>query len=80
MRLVVPIFTILALAIQALSFQTSSESVNPFNQFMSPSGGVNLYSGDAAYSHNLLTLPGRGGMNIGVSLNYSSNIYLNIRV
>ena len=55
-------------------FQTSSESVNPFNQFMTPSGGVNLYSGDVAYSFPICAIG-----NINVTLNYSSNIYLNVR-
>ena len=63
----------------AHSFQTSSESVNPFNLLMSPSGGVNMYSGDAAYSYPVTSVSGRGGMNINVALSYSSNIYLNVR-
>ena len=57
------------------SFQTTSESTNPFNQFMSPSGGINLYSGDVAYTHPFATVSGRGGMDINLSLAYSSNIY-----
>jgi hypothetical protein len=63
----------------AYSYQTSSESVNPFNILMSPSGGVNMYSGDAAYSCPVTSISGRGGMNINVTLSYSSNIYLNVR-
>lgn len=63
----------------AYSFQTSSESANPFNQFMSPSGGVNLYSGDVAFSHPVVTLEGRGGLSASVNLSYSSNVYLNVR-
>ncbi len=54
----------------AVAFQTSSESANPFNRFMSPSGNVNLYSGGATYS-----LP----ITDQVTLNYSSNVYLNVR-
>lgn len=61
------------------SFQTSSESANPFNQFISPSGGVNMYSGDVAYSQPVCALPGRGGMDAAVNLSYSSNVYLNVR-
>jgi hypothetical protein len=40
------------------AFQTSSESVNPFNQFMSPAGDVNLYSGGAAFSFPLAGIKG----------------------
>jgi len=72
------IFTLLFTGV-TFSFQTSSESVNPFNQFMSPAGGINQYSGDVAYSHQIATLTGRNGMNIGVGLSYSSNVHINIR-
>jgi hypothetical protein len=61
------------------SFQTSSESVNSFNQFMGPSDGINVYSGDVLFSQPLCKLPGRNGVGIDVTLNYSSNIYLNVR-
>ncbi len=44
------------------SFQTSSESANPFNQFASPSGGVNMYGGDVAYSHAVCVVTGRNGL------------------
>lgn len=60
-------------------FQSSSESKNPFNQFMAPSGGVNLYSGDAMISYPMLSLPGRNGMNVDLSLAYSSNVTVNAR-
>jgi hypothetical protein len=61
------------------SFQTSSESVNPYNQFMALSGWVNIYSCDVAYSQPVTSISGRGGMNINIALAYSSNIYLNVR-
>lgn len=61
------------------SFQTSSESVNPFNQFMSPSGGVNMFSGDVVFSYPVCSLIGRNGIGADVTLNYSSNVYLNVR-
>ncbi len=57
---------------------TSSESNNPFNQFSNSNGGVNLYSGDVYLPQQLFTLPGRNGMDVDLSLSYSSNIYLDV--
>ncbi|MBD3343515.1 MAG: hypothetical protein GF401_00460 [Chitinivibrionales bacterium] len=70
---------IIVYVLNAFALRTSSESVNPFNELMSPSGGVNLYSGDAAFTHPLFTLQGRGGLNTNLILKYSSNVYLNVR-
>lgn len=38
-----------------------------------------MYSGDMVYSHNLITLKGRNNMDITLTLNYSSNVLLNVR-
>jgi len=58
---------------------TSYENVNPFNELMRPEGGVNLFSGDAVHQRPLLTLPGRGGLSVPITLAYSSNIRANVR-
>ena len=55
------------------------EGVNPFNQFMNPENGVDLYSGSASFEELLYTLTGRGGMNVPIKLRYSSNVHLNAR-
>lgn len=70
---------ILSLAGMCYSFNTSSESVNPFNQYMAPAGGVNMFSGDVAFSQPLVSLKGRAGMDVNVAFSYSSNVYLNVR-
>ena len=44
--------------------------------FGTTQGGVNLFSGDASISIPLLSLPGRGGSDFSVSLNYSSNVHI----
>ncbi len=59
--------------------KTTGEHVNPFNPLMKPASGIDLVSGNAAFSHKLFELPGRQKMNISVSLNYSSNVYTNAR-
>ena len=61
------------------AFQTSSEAVNPFNQFMAPSGGCDLYSGNAAFSIPLINLQGYSGTDVQVALSYSSNVTVNAR-
>lgn len=61
------------------AFQTSSEAVNPFNQFMAPSGGCDLYSGNAAFSIPLINLQGYNGTDVQVALSYSSNVTVNAR-
>lgn len=61
------------------SLQTSSERVNPFNQYLSPSGGVSLFTRDAALSHPLFAVTGLGGISLPVSLSYSSNVHINAR-
>ena len=53
----------------AYSGNTSTEAVNPFNQFMDPSGGVNMFSGDAAVSLPITSVEG-----LSIALSYSSNI------
>jgi hypothetical protein len=51
-----------------LAAQTSSESVNPFNEFMNSDGGVDVSSGNANFSYPLSTLKGRNGMDLDLSL------------
>lgn len=63
----------------AFAQASSVESSNPFNEFMSPAGGVNLFSGDVAFSHPLYTLRGVGGINVPVVVQYSGNVHLNVR-
>ena len=75
----VSLFFVAALATSALAINTSSEFVNPFNKFMSPSGGVDLYSGAASFNHTLMEFPARGDINHDISLSYSSNVFLNAR-
>jgi len=41
MRIFAAIAAVVSLFANGSAFQSSSESANPFNQFMSPSGGVN---------------------------------------
>jgi hypothetical protein len=63
----------------ALAQASSAEAVNPFNEYMSPMGGLNLFSGDAAVSHPLHTLTGVAGLQVPLTLNYSGNVHLNVR-
>ncbi len=58
--------------------QTSAESINPFNQFTSGNNGVNLFTGDVALPQDLYTLSGRNGMDVNLSLQYSSNVFINV--
>jgi hypothetical protein len=60
-------------------YAASAESNNPFNEFMSPSGGVNLFSGDVAFSNPLYTLGGINGLKVPLEMNYSGNVHLNVR-
>jgi hypothetical protein len=46
---------------------------------MEPEKGVDNYSGNVRHSQNLINLKGRNGMDINLVLNYSSNIYNNVR-
>jgi hypothetical protein len=57
---------------------SSAEAINPFNEFMSSSGGVNLFSGDVAFTHHLYTLQGRNGFDLAVDFKYSGNVQLNV--
>lgn len=57
---------------------TSTEAINPFNQFAKSSEGVNLYSGDAYVPLKLHTLAGRSGMDVNLELVYSSNVFMNV--
>jgi hypothetical protein len=59
---------------------TSDEYVAPFNEYLSPTGAVSCYSGDASFAVELLTLSGRGGVSLPVELTYSSNVYQSVRV
>ena len=52
---------------------------NPFNKFLNPEGGVNLFTGDAAFTLPLCNVPMSGGKGFGVSLYYSSNIMDNVK-
>ncbi len=61
------------------SFETSADSSNPFNEFLNPVKGIDLYSGNVIHSQNLFTLSGRNGLDIDVTLYYSSNVYNNVR-
>jgi hypothetical protein len=58
---------------------TTSESVNPFNEFMAPQGGVNLSSGEVAFPYSLYSLKAQKGMSLPITLSYSSNIELNVK-
>ncbi len=44
--------------------------------FGSVENTVNLFTGDAQFPINLASLPGRGGLDVNVSMNYSSNVRL----
>ena len=57
-------------AVSVYSFQSTTQSVNPFNKFMSPQNDVNLYTGTGN-----VTVP----LNIPLSLSYSSNVTDNAR-
>ena len=61
------------------AFKTYTEKVNPFNKFMNPVDGVDLYSGTVAFTKTLYEMKGRNGLDIGINLRYSSNVYLNAR-
>lgn len=61
------------------SMGASAEANNPFNEFMSPSGGVNVFSGDVALSHPLYSLEGVNGLSVDLGMNYSGNVHLNVR-
>lgn len=61
------------------AFKTYTEKVNPFNKFMDPTDGVDLYSGNVAFTKTLYEMKGRNGLDIGINLKYSSNVYLNAR-
>jgi hypothetical protein len=58
---------------------TTSETVNPFNEFMTPKGGVNMVSGQVAFPYTLYTLRSANGMTRPLTLSYSSNIELNVK-
>lgn len=79
MRKLYPVIILLSFTTSLFSIQTSSESVNPFNQFMDPSGGCDLYSGNAAFSIPLISLQGHNGTDVQVALSYSSNVTVNAR-
>ena len=53
--------------------------LNPFNKFMNPTDGVDLYSGTVAFTKTLYEMKGRNGLDIGINMRYSSNVYLNAR-
>lgn len=61
------------------AFKTYTENVNPFNRFLNPIDGVDLYTGSASFTKTLYTMKGRNGLDIGINLKYSSNVYVNVR-
>lgn len=67
------IFLILLLCAMLYASNASSESVNPFNSYMKPEGGINLTSGDAS-----LSLPIHSGGGLNVAFAYSSNVTMNV--
>ena len=58
---------------------TTSESANPFNEFMTSRGGVDLISGKVAFPYTLNTLKASNGMELLLSLTYSGNIETNVK-
>ena len=70
---------LLLMTVSVYSFTPSGESVNPFNQYMSPTGGINLFSGNVVHSYPLFSLVSKNGVNFPVALGYSSNVDLNAR-
>jgi hypothetical protein len=73
------IFLLLLVAVKSFAVSGSGSGVNPFNQFISPLGGVNLLSGDVVFPYEVVKLPGINGMDAGITLSYSSNVYKNVR-
>lgn len=73
------IIHIFILSVSVFSLNTTTETVNPFNEFMSPASGVDLYSGNVVQPVQLITLPSNCGLDINVSMVYSSNVYTNAR-
>ena len=71
--------TLLSIATAAWSFSPSGEAANPFNQFMSPSGGVSLFTGSAGFVRPLISLTTKGAVSLPINLGYSSNVHLNAR-
>ncbi|MBL1215605.1 MAG: hypothetical protein HND52_19720 [Ignavibacteriae bacterium] len=57
---------------------TRSAEINPFELDADNLGAlqnsVNLFSGDVAVPMNLVSLPGRNGLGVNVSISYSSNV------
>lgn len=45
------------------------------DQIGAAQNSVNLFTGDVALPLNLVSMPGRGGINAGVSISYSSNVH-----
>lgn len=74
--IVILIMSILSGMSEVYAFNTFTEKVNPFNKFLNPIEGVDLYSGTVAFTKTLYTMEGRNGLNIGINLDYSSNIYM----
>lgn len=70
------ILSILVTTVQA-GFSPSAEYVNPFNDFMKSEGGVDLLSGNASFAKTIFTMQGRNGMDVNLTLRYSSNIGAN---
>lgn len=62
-----------------IAYQSSSESVNPFNQFNASSGGISLFTGGGTYGHSIVTLTTKGSLSLPISLAYSSNVEINAR-
>lgn len=73
------IFFFLLCAGAKIVLAASAEANNPFNEFMSPSGGVNAFTGDVALAQPIYALEGVNGMRVDLGLNYSGNVHLNVR-
>ncbi|RIK74499.1 hypothetical protein DCC62_15185 [candidate division KSB1 bacterium] len=60
------------------SESTTAPKINTFSLTPDARGAlgnsVNLFTGDVALPLNLVTLPGRNGLDVGVNISYSSNI------
>ena len=58
------------------AFETTSESTNPFNEYMSSTKGIDLFSGNLLFSEPLWSLSGNNGLSVDIAPKYSSNMYL----
>lgn len=72
------VFSQLSLLAQQEERPTASPSMKTFNLAADLVGGgtnsVNLFTGDVALPFNILSLSGRGGLDVDVTINYNSNV------